>query len=67
MIAAAPAVKPGDSSTFIFTAAGVQVLANDRVIGTFHNRDLAYHLLDGFIGAHPPSRELRTRLLGEQP
>ncbi len=63
LVAAAPAVKPGDSSTYIFTSRGVQVLANDRSIGSF-NRDLGYHLLAGFIGAHPPSPELRRQLLG---
>jgi Chalcone isomerase-like len=64
LVAAAPAVNPGDSSTYIFTDKGVQVLANDRVIGDFADRDLAYHLLAGFIGDHPPSRSLRSGLLG---
>ena len=64
LIAAAPAVVRGDTSTYVFTATGVQVFANDRLIGNFANPDLAYHLLAGFIGAHPPSPELRRRLLG---
>ena len=46
------------------TAKGVRVLANDRVIGDFANKDLAYRLLAGFIGDHPPSQELRRQLLG---
>jgi hypothetical protein len=64
LVAAAPAVNPGDTSTFVFTENHVRVLANDRVIGDFTNRDLAYHLLAGFIGDHPPSQELRRQLLG---
>jgi len=64
LVAAAPAVKAGDTSTYIFTARGVRVFANDRLIGDFADRDLAYRLLSGFIGAHPPSPELRRGLLG---
>jgi hypothetical protein len=64
LVAAAPAVKPGDTSTYIFTTRGVRVLANDQVIGDFADHDLAYQLLAGFLGEHPPSPELRRQLLG---
>jgi hypothetical protein len=64
LVAAAPAVNPGDTSTFVFTDNGIQVFANDRIIGNFADRDLAYHLLAGFIGDHPPSLDLRRGLLG---
>jgi Chalcone isomerase-like len=64
LVAAAPAVNPGDTSTYIVTDKGVRVLANDRVIGDFADRDLAHQLLAGFIGEHPPTRELRRQLLG---
>ena len=64
LVAAAPAVVRGDTSTYVFTATGVRVFANDRLIGDFANQDLAYHLLAGFIGSNPPSQELRRRLLG---
>jgi hypothetical protein len=67
LVAAAPAVNPGDTSTYIFTPKGVRVLANDRVIGDFADLDLAHQLLAGFIGNHPPSRELRQGLLGLPP
>jgi hypothetical protein len=67
LVAAAPAVSPGDTSTYIFTDQGVRVFANDRLIGDFANRDLAHLLLSGFIGDHPPSRELRRSLLGLEP
>jgi hypothetical protein len=42
----------------------VRVFANDRVMGDFADRDLAYRLLSGFIGDHPPSADLRRQLLG---
>lgn len=64
LVAAAPAVAVGDTSTYIFTPGHVRVLANDRVIADIANKDLAYHLLEGFIGAHPPSEELKAELLG---
>jgi len=64
LVAAAPAVNVGDTSTYVFTERGVRVYANNRLIGDFANPDLAYHLLAGFIGVHPPSQELRSSLLG---
>jgi Chalcone isomerase-like len=64
LVAAAPPVNPGDTSTYIFTNRGVKVLANDRVIGNFANPDLAHQLLAGFIGEHPPAQSLREQLLG---
>jgi hypothetical protein len=64
LVASAPAVQAGDTSTFVFTAKGVQVFANDRMIGDYANRDLARQLLAGFIGDHPPSQALRRQLLG---
>ncbi|HEY1412317.1 MAG TPA: chalcone isomerase family protein [Rhodopila sp.] len=67
MVAVAPAVSPGDTSTYVFTDKGVKVLANDKLIGDYANVDLAHQLLAGFIGAHPPSESLRDRLLGLPP
>ena len=64
LVAAAPAVNVGDTSTYVFTAKGVTVLANDKPIAVLNNPDLAYHLLEGFIGAHPPSEDLKAQLLG---
>jgi hypothetical protein len=64
LVAAAPAVNVGDTSTYIFTSKGVRVLANDRPLIELNDPDLAYHLLEGFIGAHPPSESLRASLLG---
>lgn len=64
LVAAAPAVNPGDRSIFVFNGNHVRVYANDRKIADFVNADLAYQLLAGFIGKHPPSRSLRSHLLG---
>lgn len=64
LVAAAPAVEPGDTTTYIINGNYVRVLANDRVVDEFRNRDLAYQLLAGFIGEHPPTPSLRRQLLG---
>jgi len=66
LVAAAPAVEVGDTSTYVFIAKRVRVLANNKVIGDFANPDLANHLLAGFIGARPPSDDLRDHMLGLQ-
>jgi hypothetical protein len=60
----APAVKVGDTSTYIINQTGVRVYANNRLLGDFPDPDLALYLLNGFIGAHPPSDSLKTALLG---
>lgn len=67
LVAAAPAVEVGDTQTYVFTAGRVRVYANQRLIGDFANADLAYRLLEGFIGPKPPSPELRQQLLGNRP
>lgn len=64
LVAAAPAVEPGDTSTYVFTAKGVKVFANKEMIADFADVDLARHLLWSFIGNHPPSEALRSALLG---
>jgi hypothetical protein len=64
LVAAAPAVAVGDTTTYIFTPKSMRVLANNRQIGEYTNKDLARLILAGFIGAHPPSTELRSALLG---
>ena len=67
LVAAVPAVEAGDTTTFIFAGKGFRVLSNDQPIGEFANPDLAYHMLSGFIGDHPPSAALRVALLGLPP
>ena len=66
LVAAAPAVKEGDTTTYVFTSKGVRVSANDQLLGDF-NPGLANRLLAGFIGAHPPSQALKNQLLGLPP
>ncbi len=66
LVAAAPAVNVGDTTTYWFTEGRVRVFANQRQIGDFRNADLAFHLLEGFIGAHPPAEDLKRALLGGQ-
>lgn len=64
LTAASPAVKAGDTSTYIYMPGRVRVLANDRLLGEFAGADLSGRLLKGFIGPHPPSESLRAALLG---
>ncbi len=66
LVAAAPAVAVGDTTTYIFTSKSMRVLANNRQIGEYTNKDLARLILAGFIGTHPPSTDLRSALLGMQ-
>jgi hypothetical protein len=65
LIAAAPGVEPGDTYTYVVTDRGVQLFANKKLIIDLANKDLAYRILAGFIGDHPPSPELRSALLGQ--
>jgi hypothetical protein len=67
LVAAAPAVEPGDTSTYVFTSKGVEVFANNELIGDYADVDLAKHLLLGFIGEHAPTAVLRNALLGVTP
>ena len=64
LIAVAPAVKEGDTTTYIATARGLRVLANNRPLIEINNPDLGNRIIDGFIGAHPPMDSLRAALLG---
>ena len=66
LVAAAPAVRRGDTTTYIFTRAGFQVFENGNYLIGFGNPDLGNRLLDGFIGTHPPSTALKMALLGER-
>ena len=64
LVAVAPAVAVGDTSTYEFANGSVVVLANGREIDKVNNPSLARRLLAGFIGDHPPSPGLRRALLG---
>jgi hypothetical protein len=67
LVAIAPAVKPGDTTTYVIADPEVRVYANDQLIDAFKNRDLGFRLLSGFIGDHPPTPELRREMLGLPP
>ena len=64
LVAAAPALKVGDTLAYVITPQGLQVLLNNKSQGTYANPPLAKQILDGFIGAHPPSPAVRQGLLG---
>ena len=64
LIAAAPAVEPGDTFTYVISNRGVRLLHNNKLVIDLANKDLGYRILSGFIGPHPPSQELKTALLG---
>jgi hypothetical protein len=67
LVEIAPAVNVGDTTTYIISQKGVRVYANNKLLEDFPDPDLALYLLNGFIGAHPPSDSLKTALLGLSP
>ena len=64
LIAATPGFAVGDTLTYVFTAQGLTVLANNKPISEFANPDLSRRMLTSFIGAYPPSEDLKQHLLG---
>ena len=64
LVSAAPAVAVGDTFTFIVTQRGVGFYANNRLLVQSNSPDLGRLILQGFIGSHPPSEDLRKSLLG---
>lgn len=64
LIADTPGFAVGETLTYVFTAQGLRVLANNKVVGEFANPDLARRILASFIGPVPPSEDLRAHLLG---
>lgn len=63
-LAAVPSVRDGDESTLVFTARGVRVLLNGRTIGDIADPQFARVMLGTFIGAEPPTPQLKRELLG---
>jgi hypothetical protein len=64
VVAAAPAVSPGDTYTFVITRGGVRFYADNRLLAQSTKPDLGRLFLSGFISDHPPSPQLRAQLLG---
>ena len=63
-LAAVPSMRAGDESTLSFTPAGVAATVNGRLIGQVPDRNFAATLLATFIGAVPPTPQLKRQLLG---
>ena len=63
-LAAVPAMRAGDRSTFAFTPAGLSITVNGRTVGTIRDRMFARAILSTFIGANPPTARLKRELLG---
>jgi hypothetical protein len=53
----------GDTVAYVFIDEGVQVFANNRMIGSFANPDHGSVLLGGLIADHPPTQEFGAKLL----
>jgi hypothetical protein len=64
LMASAAPVQEGDVTEFIVTANAFRVLFNGRQVATFNDNRLGNMVIEGFIGSHPPSPELRAALLG---
>jgi hypothetical protein len=64
LIALTPGAAVGDTLTYVCTQRGLRVLFNNKQIGEIANPDLAMRILAGFIGAYPPSEDLKAHLLG---
>ena len=63
-LALSPAVRAGSSGTYIFSPAGVAVMADGRVLGTVPGEAFARLALAAFIGAAPTAEALKRALLG---
>lgn len=66
-LAAVPSVRDGDESTLVFTAKGVRVTLNGHLIGNIADPQFARVMLATFIGAEPPTPQLKRELLGGAP
>ena len=63
-LAAVPSMHKGDESTMLFTASGMTATLNGRSIGQVPDPNFASALLATFIGAVPPTAQLKRQLLG---
>ena len=67
LVSLARAVEVGDTTTYIISSKGLRVLSNNQFVADFPNQRFARQILDGFIGEHPPTPEIRGQLLGLLP
>jgi Chalcone isomerase-like len=63
-LAAVPSVHKGDDSTLLFTAKGVHITFNGRLMGEIPDPQFAELMLATFIGREPPTPRLKRELLG---
>lgn len=63
-IAAVPAMRKGETFTFVFNGRGVEIAAAGHVIGKINDVPLANLILASFIGPRPPTPRLKHELLG---
>ncbi len=59
-----PAVRAGSSGTYIFSPAGVTVVADGRALGAVPGETFARLALAPFIGSAPTTESLKRALLG---
>jgi hypothetical protein len=64
LVASAEPVQDGDVTLYIVTDKSFRVVFNGREVIAFNGDRLGNMIVDGFIGARPPSEELRAGLLG---
>ena len=59
-------VKPGDSSSFLMSGKGVDVLFDGRPVAHLDDPAFGRVILDSDLGEMPPSMELKNGLLGRE-
>jgi hypothetical protein len=64
LVASASPVQEGDVTLYIVTDKSFRVVFNGREVIAFTGNRLGNMIIEGFIGAHPPSETLRAGLLG---
>jgi hypothetical protein len=65
-LASVPSMRKDDESTMLFTPAGMTATVNGRPIGELADPNFASALLATFIGAVPPTPQLKRQLLGSR-
>jgi hypothetical protein len=66
LAAVPPIIHKGDETRLLFTQRGVLVTFNGRTMGDITDPHFAATMLATFIGAVPPTQELKRALLGSQ-
>jgi hypothetical protein len=64
LVASAEPVNDGDLTLYVVTDTSFRVVFNGREVIAFKGSRLGNMIIEGFIGARPPSEEVRAGLLG---